>query len=94
MGQLIKILNEIQIKKPNIIWDFKKYIPNFDPKKIRPEDIIIHLGDHRTCKVKDNFISSQNVLCITKYKWQEKFDKTPVYISHEYLIKVNNRKSK
>lgn len=47
-NSLLKIkskINEIKIDKPRRIWDFTKYIPNFDPKKIKVGDEI-KLGDN------------------------------------------------
>lgn len=46
-NSLLKIkskINEIKIDKPRRIWDFTKYIPNFDPKNIKVGDEI-KLGD-------------------------------------------------
>lgn len=40
MIKLLNILNEIKVNKPITIWDFTKYIPNFNPTKIKNGDIV------------------------------------------------------
>ena len=50
MGQLIKLLKEIEIK-PHRIWDFSKYIPNFNAKNIKIGDTIIIPEDDINSKV-------------------------------------------
>lgn len=45
MISLLKILNELEINKPIKIWDFKKYIPNFNPDNIKVGDKIIFPSD-------------------------------------------------
>lgn len=87
-------LDEIEIKPPKRIWDFSKYIHNFNPKNIKTEDIIYNIeGDKVQYKVKDNFPSSQNILCSTKYEWESDFNKIPsTYWSYKYLFLINYRK--
>ncbi len=87
----VEDIEEIEIKLPKRIWDFSKYIPNFDPKNIRIDDIMYNLlGDKAQYKVKNNF-PSQNILCSVKYEWAPDFNKIPSsYWSHESLVKLNN----
>jgi hypothetical protein len=40
MIKLLDILNEVKIVAPNILWDLTRYIPNFDPTKIKIGDEI------------------------------------------------------
>ena len=40
MGQLTKILKEIKTQPYRRVWDFSKYIPNFNPNNIRIKDIL------------------------------------------------------
>jgi len=34
-------INEIKVNKPIRVWDFNKYIPNFNPKNIQVNDRLI-----------------------------------------------------
>lgn len=45
MIKLTQLINELVISKPNRIWDFNKYIPNFDPKNIQIGDKIKFKND-------------------------------------------------
>lgn len=80
-------INELEVNPGRRVWDFSKYIPNFDPSKIKEGDAI---KDGNGDKYLINYIGTVAPLASGIIRFGNIEHNS--YIDSDYLIKINNRK--